>query len=159
MAALTAERALLERGAIRLGRTAADRADAIAQVGAVLLESGAVDEEYVAAMHERESSVSTYIGEGVAIPHGTDASRAHVRRSALAVVGFPAGVEWDGERVTLCVGIAAKGSEQVGVLSALAKVLMDPKKAAALRAAADPETVLALLSAQESPREDQEAVQ
>jgi mannitol/fructose-specific phosphotransferase system IIA component len=158
VAALTAERALLEPAAIRLGRTAADRADAIAQVGAVLLESGAVDEEYVAAMHEREASVSTYIGEGVAIPHGTDASRAHVRRSALTVVGFPAGVDWDGERVSLCVGIAAQGSEQVGVLSALAKVLMDPEKAAALRAATEPETVLALLGA-ESQREDQEAVQ
>lgn len=121
----------------------------------MLLESGATDEEYVAAVHERESSVATYIGEGVAIPHRTDASRAHVRRSALAVIGFPAGVEWDGERVTLCVGIAAKGSEQVGVLSALPKVFMDPKKAAALRATTGPETVLALPSAEESQRDEE----
>ncbi|MFC5291360.1 PTS sugar transporter subunit IIA [Actinokineospora guangxiensis] len=134
---------------VRLGRTAADRADAIEQTGAVLVEIGAVDPAYVPAMHEREESVPTFIGEGVAIPHGTDASRALVRRSALAVLQFPEGVDWGGQDVRLCVGIAASGDEQVGVLSALARVLMDPDKAAALRTADDAATVVAILRDEE----------
>jgi mannitol/fructose-specific phosphotransferase system IIA component len=134
---------------VRLGRTATDRADAIEQTGAVLVEIGAVDPAYVPAMHEREESVPTFIGEGVAIPHGTDASRALVRRSALAVLQFPEGVDWGGQDVRLCVGIAASGDEQVGVLSALARVLMDPEKAAALRTADDAATVVAILRDEE----------
>jgi mannitol/fructose-specific phosphotransferase system IIA component len=134
---------------VRLGRTAADRADAIEQTGAVLVEIGAVDPAYVPAMHEREESVPTFIGEGVAIPHGTDASRALVRRSALAVLQFPEGVDWGGQDVRLCVGIAASGDEQVGVLSALARVLMDPDKAAALRTADDAATIVAILRDEE----------
>ncbi|NUT99027.1 MAG: PTS sugar transporter subunit IIA [Saccharothrix sp.] len=136
---------LLTADAVRLGRAAGDRAAAIDQVGAVLVEIGAVAPDYVAAMHEREASVSTFIGEGVAIPHGTNASRAHVRRTALTVVQFPDGVDWGGHDVRLCVGIAARDTEQVGVLSALARVLMVPEQAAELREAPDADTVLRIL--------------
>jgi mannitol/fructose-specific phosphotransferase system IIA component len=143
---LPGEHALLPEGAIRLGLTATGRDDAIDQCGRALLEIGAVGREYLDAMHEREESVSTYIGEGVAIPHGTDQSRQYVRRTSLVVLQFPGGVEWDsGNRVELCVGIAANGSEQVGILSSLAHVLMDADKAARLRAADDPQTVITLL--------------
>ncbi|MEJ2855086.1 MULTISPECIES: PTS sugar transporter subunit IIA [unclassified Saccharothrix] len=136
---------LLTADAVRLGRAAGDRAAAIDQVGAVLVEIGAVAPDYVAAMHEREASVSTFIGEGVAIPHGTNASREHVRRTALTVVQFPDGVDWGGQDVRLCVGIAARDTEQVGVLSALARVLMVPEQAAELREAPDADTVLRIL--------------
>jgi len=95
-------------------------------VRCVLDELGAVEPGYPAAMLERERSVSTYVGEGVAIPHGTDAARALVRRTTLGCFSFPAGVDWNGQRVTLCVAIAAKGDEHVAVLSALAQILMEP---------------------------------
>ena len=134
---------------VRIGRTAVDRADAIDQTCAVLAEIGAVDPEYAGSAHEREASLSTYVGEGVAIPHGTDAGRAHVRRTALAVLQFPDGVDWGGEDVRLCVGIAARGDEQVAVLSGLARVLMDPDKAAALRTAPDAATIVAILRDEE----------
>lgn len=131
--------------AIRLGLAAVDKHDAVEQTGRVLVEIGAVDEAYVAAMHERERSVSTYIGEAVAIPHGTDPSRVHVRRTALSFLQFPEGVDWDGKTATVCVGIASQGDEHVAVLSALAQILIDPQKAEALRTAATPDVVLALL--------------
>ncbi len=142
----TERTSLLTAEGIHLGRTAKDRADAIDQCGRALLELGAVEAEYLPAMHEREESLSTFIGEGVAIPHGTDQGRQYVKRTTLVVLQFPDGVEWGpGNTVQLCVGIAANGSEQVGILSALAQVLMDGEKAAKLRQAADAGTVLDLL--------------
>jgi mannitol/fructose-specific phosphotransferase system IIA component len=137
---------VLSKEAIRLGLSAVDKWDAIEQCGALLDELGAVDPGYPEAMLERERSVSTYVGEGVAIPHGTDASRALVRRTSLGVLQFPAGVSWDGQPVNLCVAIAAKGDEHVAVLSALAQILMEPDKAAVLRSSADVDEVHRMLS-------------
>jgi mannitol/fructose-specific phosphotransferase system IIA component len=130
---------------IRLGLTAVDKWDAIRQCGAVLLELDAVETGYPEAMLEREKSVSTFIGEGVAIPHGTDESRALVKNTTLGVLQFPSGVDWDGQTVTICVAIAAKGDEHVTVLSALAQILMEPAQAERLRTSADPEAVRELL--------------
>ena len=123
-----------------------DKWDALRQSGALLEELGAVDEGYAAAILEREGQISTYMGEGVAIPHGTDAARALVRRTALGFLQYPDGVDWDGETVYLCIPIAASGDEHVGVLSALAEILVDDDSAAALRTATNVETVLALLN-------------
>jgi PTS system mannitol-specific IIA component/phosphocarrier protein FPr len=135
----------LTEDAVRLGREAADRADAIDQCGALLVELGAVEPGYVPAMHEREASIPTFVGEGVAIPHGTDASRALVKRTALAVVQFPGGVDWGGPTVHVAIGIAASGDEHLGVLSSLAGILTDPEKAARLRSASTTSDVLELL--------------
>lgn len=143
--------------AVRLGLCAADHVEAVQQCGRSLVEAGAVDEPYIAAMHEREKSVSTHIGEGVAIPHGTAGSGEHVHRTALVVLQFPGGVRWsDGALVRLCVAIAAgsgqsdgaaeeRGAGYLDLLAALAKVLMDPVRAARLREAPDAETVERLL--------------
>jgi mannitol/fructose-specific phosphotransferase system IIA component len=137
---------VLGRKGIRLGLSAADKWDAIRQSGALLDELGAVEPGYPETMLERERSVSTYIGEGVAIPHGTDASRALVRRTTLGVLQFPDGVDWNGQRVTICVAIAAKGDEHVGVLSALARILMEPEAAERLRTSSDVDEVYELLA-------------
>ena len=105
-----------------------------------------MDDGYGAAILERETQISTYMGEGVAIPHGTDQARALVRRTALGFLQYPDGVDWDGETVYLCIPIAASGDEHVGVLSALAEILVDDVSAAALRSATDVDEVLALLN-------------
>ncbi|WP_150240680.1 PTS sugar transporter subunit IIA [Nocardiopsis quinghaiensis] len=136
----------LTADAVWLNRAAADRAEAIDQCGALLVELGAVEPGYVSAMHEREASVPTFVGEGVAIPHGTDASRALVRKTALAVVQFPHGVDWGGSTVHVAIGIASSGEEHLGVLSSLARILTDPEKAARLRGATAPADVVDLLS-------------
>ncbi|MDT0328893.1 PTS sugar transporter subunit IIA [Nocardiopsis lambiniae] len=139
-------RLVLTEDAVRLGRVAKDRADAIDQCGELLLELGAVEPGYLTAMHEREASVPTFLGEGVAIPHGTDPSRVFVRRTGLAVIQFPDGVDWGGPTVHVAIGIAASGEEHLGILTALAGVLTDPDKAARLRTAATPADVVALLN-------------
>lgn len=136
---------VLPAAGIRLGLSAEDKWDAIRQCGAVLLELDAVEAGYPATMLEREKSVSTFIGEGVAIPHGTDESRALVKNTTLGVLQFPAGVDWDGQTVTICVAIAAKGNEHVAVLSALAQILMDPAQAERLRTSSSPDEVRTLL--------------
>jgi mannitol PTS system EIIA component len=137
---------LLTVDAIRLAQRASDRDDAIRQCGQTLVEVGAVAPAYVAAMLERERSISTYVGEGVAIPHATLAGKADVLRDALAVVRFPDGVDWDGEQVQVCVAIAAIGDGHVELLSELAQVLLDPDRARRLREATRPEDVLQLLA-------------
>jgi PTS system mannitol-specific IIA component len=137
---------LLAPERVLLGRSAPDWQDAVRQVGEVLVGAGAVPEAYVEAMVERDRDVSTFIGEGVAIPHGTLAGRDLVERDALCVVQFPAGVDWHGEDVVLCVGIAAQGEGHVPILAQLAQVLMEPDRAEALRTAATAGEVLDILA-------------
>ncbi|MEV0135363.1 PTS sugar transporter subunit IIA [Dactylosporangium sp. NPDC050688] len=136
---------LLTGDAIRLHERAGSRDEAIRRCGEVLVEVGAVAPAYVEAMLAREQSVSTYVGEGVAIPHGTLNSKESVRRDALAVLRFPDGVDWDGFDVRVCVAIAAAGDGHVDILASLAEILLDPDQAARLRAATDPADVLDLL--------------
>ncbi|MCU1556427.1 MAG: phosphoenolpyruvate-dependent sugar phosphotransferase system 2 [Microbacteriaceae bacterium] len=137
--------ALLAESSIRLAETASDKEDAIRQVGAALLEADAIDASYIDAMLERERSVSTFVGEGVAIPHGTLAGKDSVKNDALVVLRFPDGVDWDGNDVRVCVGIAARGNGHIALLSQLATVLLDPDRAAALRAATTSDEVYELL--------------
>ena len=136
---------LLAESSIRLDRSATNQEDAIRQTGAALLEAGAIDVSYVDAMLERERSVSTFVGEGVAIPHGTLAGKDSVKKDALVVLRFPDGVDWDGNDVRVCVGIAARGNGHIALLSQLATVLLDPDKAAALRSATTSSEVYELL--------------
>jgi len=150
-AALTS---LLSEPSIRLDSTAADRFDAVRQCGAALLDAGAVDESYIDAMLERERTVSTFVGEGVAIPHGTLAGKEAVKKDALVVLRFPDGVDWDGNAVQVCVGIAAAGGGHIALLSQLAEILLDPEKADQLRNATTSDQVYALLTPDDEDDED-----
>lgn len=142
----TALTSLLAEDSIRLDCTAVDRFDAVRQCGAALVAAGAVDESYVDAMIQREETVSTFVGEGVAIPHGTLAGKESVRSDALVVLRFPEGVDWEGNQVSVCVGIAAAGGGHIALLSQLAEILLDPDKAEQLRTATSAEQVYALLT-------------
>jgi mannitol PTS system EIIA component len=137
---------LLAEDSIRLSETAADRFDAVRRCGQALLEAGAVDASYIDAMLQREHSVSTFVGEGVAIPHGTLAGKESVLKDALVVLRFPDGVDWDGNDVRVCVGIAAAGGGHIALLSQLAEILLDPAKAEQLRTATEAQQVYALLT-------------
>ena len=137
---------LLVPEAIRLAEQANDRDDAIRRCGETLVSIGAVDPAYVEAMLDREQSISTYVGEGVAIPHSTLEGKAAVRRDALAVLRFPDGVDWGGFPVTVCVAIAAVGDGHVEILAELAQILLDPERAQQLREATDPAEVVELLA-------------
>jgi mannitol/fructose-specific phosphotransferase system IIA component len=140
---------VLGADAVRLGLEAADREDALRQCGAVLVEIGAAGPAYADAILEREQSVSTYMGEGFAIPHGTDASREYINRAALAFLQFPAGVDWNGKECFVCIAIASKSDEHIGILQSLAMVLSDTDSAKRLRETTDVNEVLELLTAQD----------
>ncbi|MCV2395496.1 PTS sugar transporter subunit IIA [Actinotalea sp. M2MS4P-6] len=137
---------LLAPGSIRLQETAADKTEAILACGRALVEAGCVTEDYPPAMLEREQSISTYIGEGVAIPHATLAGKEAVVRDGLCFLRFPDGVDWNGNTATVCIGIAAKGEGHVDILAQLAQILVVPERAEALRLADDPDTVLRMLT-------------
>ncbi|MFD2420648.1 PTS sugar transporter subunit IIA [Amycolatopsis pigmentata] len=140
-------RPVLRREGIRLGRVASGRHDAIGQCGRLLLELGAVEKPYLDAMYAREAETTTYLGEGVAIPHGIQAGRPYVRHTSLVVIQFPGGVDWDGHDVRLCVGIAAKDDRHLTILARLARLLADGGAAARLRDASEVATVASLLRA------------
>ena len=148
---------LLSADRVLLGRSAADWEDAVRQVGDVLVTSGAVSAGYVDSMVQRDRDVSTFVGEGVAIPHGTLAGRDLVLRDALCVLQFPDGVDWHGDEAVLCIGIAALGEGHVPILARLAELLMEPDRAAALRSAATVDEVLALLAPEETPRPEEQS--
>ena len=85
--------------------------EAIEKAGQVLVEDGAVTEKYITAMKEREQIVTTYMGNFLAIPHGTDEAKNEVLKSGLVLLHIPEGVDWDGNEAKVIVGIAGKDGE------------------------------------------------
>jgi mannitol/fructose-specific phosphotransferase system IIA component len=132
---------------VQLGATAADKAEAIRKAGELLVRAGCVAPGYVAGMQAREQTMSTYLGAGVAIPHGTHDTVALVHRTAISVLQVPQGVEWEpGEMAYLVVGIAAVGDEHIDVLARLGQVVEDEAVMRWLVAATEPAAVVACLS-------------
>ncbi len=144
-ATATRSATLLATDSIVLDGTAADRDGAISEAGALLLASGAVDQAYVDSMHEREKSVSTYMGNLLAIPHGTNEAKGGIHHSALSFVRYPDGIEWKGKPVKFVVGVAGAGDDHLGILANLAKVFLDKAQVARLEAATSAEEVQAVL--------------
>lgn len=135
---------ILSKERIQLNAAATDRTDAIRKAGDLLVRSGCVLPEYVNGMLKREGSMSTYLGSGVAIPHGMLDSKDHVLQTGISVLQLPRGVAWDedGEPVYLVIGIAASGDEHVGVLASLAEAVEDEAILNELIHATDPEVIL-----------------
>lgn len=122
---MSAEVKPLGRDAIYLGRTESTMEEAIEFVGGQLVLRDVVDESYIAEMKKREESVLTYLGNGVALPHGTFESKDAIRGTAIVVAQYPAGLDWGGNEVHLVIGLAAVGDDHVQVLSQIAEVLQD----------------------------------
>jgi len=138
--------AVLALDSIVLEGRATTRDAAIEEAGQLLVAEGAVPDAYVLAMHDRERSVSTYMGNGLAIPHGTDEAKRLVLRTAISYVRYPSTVTWDGERrAEFVVAVAGTGDDHLRVLSRLAKIFVDPEQVEQLRLAQTPEQVHALL--------------
>ncbi|HZI14353.1 MAG TPA: phosphoenolpyruvate--protein phosphotransferase [Myxococcus sp.] len=135
------------RALVRLGQTAASKVEAIRLVGQVLVDAGFIAPGYVDSMLRREGVSATYLGSGIAIPHGTPDARDLVLRTGVAVVQFPRGVDWgrDGQ-ARVVVGIAARSDEHIQVLANLTGVLGDMAKAEELAVTQDPDVVVAALN-------------
>lgn len=135
---------------IFLGLKADNKEDAIRFAGEQLVKAGFVEPSYVDAMFEREKLVSTYLGEGVAVPHGTIEAKDAVLKTGIVVCQYPEGVRFTGEEdgiAKLVVGIAAKNNEHIQVVSAITNVLDSDEAIELLTTTNDVEKVLALLKA------------
>lgn len=114
---------ILTPATIELGARLDSQEEAIRRAGKLLVDNGNVDERYIDSMFEREESVSTFMGNAVAIPHGTNDSKQWVEKSGLSVITVPEGVEYgDGDIAMLVIGIAGKGDEHLEMLSKIAIV-------------------------------------
>lgn len=119
------ESEILRKANIILGLESVGKVEAIEMAGRLLVESGYVEEEYIQAMKEREEVVTTYIGMGVAIPHGIGEAKKNIKKSGIVVLQFPNGIQFDDEKAYLVIGIAGIGDEHIKILSNIAVVLED----------------------------------
>lgn len=130
---------------IKASGSATTRDDAIREAGELLVSAGAVTPGYVDAMLEREASVSTYMGNFLAIPHGTNEAKDSITRSALSIVRYAEPIDWNGDEVRFAVGIAGLNNEHLEILSKIAIVFSDEDEVEKLLNAADANELFALL--------------
>jgi len=135
---------VLAADGVVLQGTATERDAAIDEVGQLLMQRGSVDADYVLAMHERETSVSTYMGNFLAIPHGTNDAKEHINHSAVAVVRYPEGIDWGGKDVKFVVGVAGLNNEHLKILASIAKIFTNKDQVAQLEQATSVEEILDL---------------
>jgi len=121
------QKILVEEG-IKIGLKPVDKYEAIRSAGKLLNELGYVDEEYIDAMVKREDTVTTYMGMGVAIPHGTSDAKGRVKKTGIVMLQYPEGVDFDGEKAQLIFGIAGIGDEHLGLLAKISGILEDEEK-------------------------------
>ena len=139
------KKGLLLRENIRVNCKAQSKEQVIREVGQMLADSGYVDPSYVDAMIEREKTVSTFMGNGLALPHGVEAAKKAVKESGLAVMTFPDGIDWDENTVHVVIGIAGVGDEHLDILAIIADKMMDDAAAGKL-AKGDVDTVYRILT-------------
>jgi len=122
---------------VRTGLSAADKYTAIRMAGEQLVARGCVEASYIDAMLAREEVITTYIGEGVAIPHGVGSAKQFIKKTGLAVLQFPEGVPFGDEKAYLVVGIAGLEEEHLPILQALATIMLDEDRIEAIKHSTD----------------------
>jgi PTS system mannitol-specific IIA component len=138
---------VLTQSQIKVPGDARSKDDAIREAGQLLVDAGAVSPAYVDAMFERETSVSTYMGNFLAIPHGTNEAKDTISRSAISVVRYDAPIDWDGNEVRFAVGIAGVENGHLEILGKIAIVFSDSDEVEKLLAARSAEELYQMLQA------------
>lgn len=136
------KRQVIIKEGIRLGQAPVTKEEAIQAAGQLLADLGYVDESYITAMQDRERLVSTYIGMGVAIPHGTTQAKGTVKKTGIVFLQYPEGVDFGTEKAQLVFGIAGIGDEHLELLSKLCTLLEDPARLETLKTTEDADWVL-----------------
>ena len=137
---------VLTREYVKIHSGSVTRDEALEEAAGILEAAGAVTGDYFQAMKDREETVSTFMGNGLAIPHGTDAAKDAVLGSALAVIRYDGGVDWgDGDTATFVVGIAGKGDAHLEILQSVAVQFGDDDTVARLSAAETEDELYTLL--------------
>ncbi|SBS74299.1 PTS sugar transporter subunit IIA [uncultured Microbacterium sp.] len=139
-------REVLNVGQVRIHSGSVSKENAMKEAADILEAAGAVTSAYFDAMQQREMTVSTYMGNELAIPHGTNETKDTILDSALSFVRYDGGVDWSGEPVTFVVGIAGKGDEHLEILSQIALIFSDDDEVARLKEAQTPEELYGMLS-------------
>ena len=135
---------ILTLNQIKVPGKATTKDEAIAEAGQILVDAGAVTAAYVDAMYEREKSVSTYMGNFLAIPHGTNEAKDAIKASALSVVRYDTPIDWDGNEVRFAVGIAGLNHGHLEILGKIAVIFSEVDK---MIAAGSADEVYELLNA------------
>ncbi len=129
---------------ITLNQQFATKLAAIEACGQLLAKQGYTSAEYTKKMIERDELTTTYIGNMVAIPHGTDDSKAWIHQSGIVILQVPDGVDFDGNQVKLIIGIAGIENEHLELLSEIALVCSDVENVAEIVAASSAEKIIQL---------------
>ncbi|MDL9980269.1 PTS sugar transporter subunit IIA [Microbacterium sp. ASV49] len=137
---------VLTRDRVRIHTGTATQDEAMREAAGILMDAGAVTAAYYDAMQDRERTVSTYMGNELAIPHGTNEAKDEILASALSLVRYDGGIDWGGEPVRFVVGIAGKGDEHLDILSRIAILFSDDDDVARLKQAGTADDLFALLA-------------
>ncbi|MFH5186049.1 PTS sugar transporter subunit IIA [Paenibacillus sp. TAB 01] len=130
---------------VKLNASAKDKFEAIRIAGQLLVDAGHATQGYVDKMIEREQTLSTYMGAGLAIPHGTQDSKELIRSTGLSIVQFPQGVDFgDGELAYLVIGIAAVGDDHLDILTNVAMICSDDENMERILKASNAEEMIAI---------------
>lgn len=132
---------------IELGVRVSSKEEAIRHVGGILLDNGYIKSSYIDKMLDREEIASTFMGNSLAIPHGTEDAKKEVLETGLSVVTVPDGVDFgDGNIVKLLIGIAGKGDEHLEILSQIAIICSEEENVEKLIQASSNEEIIAILN-------------
>lgn len=137
-----AKKAILKKEGIKTGLKSVDKETAIRAAGQLLCDLGFANEDYIQAMVDRENMVSTYMGMGVAIPHGTSNAKETVKKSGIVVMQYPEGVDFGDEKAYLVIGIAGVGDEHLEILGNIVASLEDEELLETLKKNADVDTIM-----------------
>lgn len=137
---------VLAKDNILTGLKTESKDDAILRAGHLLEQKGYVQKGYAEAMLKRENESTTYMGMGIAIPHGTDEAKKDIIRSGIVILQYPEGVDFGDEKAYLIAGIAGKGDEHIEILASLGETFEDEDKLKTLMSAEDPNTIYNILN-------------
>ncbi|EHK9547174.1 PTS mannitol transporter subunit IICBA [Vibrio alginolyticus] len=143
----------IQRENIHLGLKAANKEEAIRFAGNKLVELGYAEPEYVDAMFEREALVPTYLGESIAVPHGTVEAKDRVKKTGIVICQYPSGIQFtedDDDVAKLVIGIAAKNDEHIQVITTITNALDEPETIEKLTSTNDVEEILNILGCQQA---------
>lgn len=137
---------VLAKDNILTGLKTESKDDAILRAGHLLEQKGYVRKGYAEAMLKRENESTTYMGMGIAIPHGTDEAKKDIIRSGIVILQYPEGVDFGDEKAYLIAGIAGKGDEHIEILASLGETFEDEDKLKTLMSAEDPNIIYNILN-------------
>ena len=141
-ATATTNNGIMVAAGIKTGQASVSKEEAITAAGKLLHELGYVNESYIPAMLEREKTVSTYMGLGVAIPHGTSEAKDEVKKTGIVMLQYPEGVDFGDEKAYLVFGIAGIGNEHLDLLAKIGTVIEEEENLDKLKKATTPEEIL-----------------